>query len=350
MTVAARRRDLDAVHAGLLRWFRSRHPGEDVRLGPLTQPSTGYSSETLLLEVVRTTGGVERTDALVARLPPAGGGIFPEYDLDRQACVQAALATTSVPVARPVAVESDEDWIGTPFFVMTRVAGFVLADTPSYVVTGPLHDATPAAQGRVQREFIDVLAAVHTLDWEVLGLGGLTDPDSRGCTGYLREARTFVEWSSDGNVPGVIDDALEWGRANLPDPQPEPSLLWGDPRLGNVVFGGDWHQVALLDWEMASIGPAELDLAWFLGLHAGSVRSAGADLPGFADPADVAARWSAVVGRPVEHYPWYEMLSLVRAESIFLRIRWMLLAAGLDQPWLRATTPGELRLAEIVSS
>ena len=132
MTVAAQQRDLDAVHAGLTRWVRAQHPhATDVRLGPLRKPSTGYSSETLLFGLTWTEDGADKEDELVARLPPAGGGIFPEYDLTRQADVQRALATTTIPVAEPLAVELDESWVGAPFFVMRRVAGRVLPDTPS---------------------------------------------------------------------------------------------------------------------------------------------------------------------------------------------------------------------------
>lgn len=351
MTVAARQRDLDEVHAGLVRWFRSHHPdAEDLVLSPLGKPSTGYSSETLLLDVTWREHGDDRDAHLVLRLPPAGGGIFPTYDLALQAAVQTALGPTSIPVARPIIVETNEEWVGSPFFVMERAPGWVLADSPSYVVAGKLVDAPAETQTRVQRDFINVLAELHTVDWDGLGLGFLTPEGERGLTHDLDRAETYVEWSTDGDVPAVIRNAFAWCRANKPDPEPPLSLIWGDPRLGNIVYDDDFAQVALLDWEMASIGPAELDLAWFVGLHDISAQGAGGDLPGFVDREGVLAAWSTRLGREVVDFEWFEVLSLVRAESIFLRIRHMLLAMGLDEPWLHGATPGQHRIAAIIAS
>lgn len=349
MTVAARTRDLDAVREGLQRWLRARHPeADDVRVAPLVTPASGYSSETVLVDAVRTTRGHTVEDRLVARLPPAGGGIFPTYDLRRQAEVQAALATAGLPVAAPVAVELDERWLGSPFFLMARVDGFTLPDAPSYVAAGALHDAPPEVQHRVHTGFVDALATVHRLDWEAIGLADLTPAAVRGLAHDLARADEYLAWAGDGNVPTVLADALAWLRDHRPDPEPPPSLLWGDPRLGNVVFGPDFTARALLDWEMASIGPAEMDLAWFVGLHDVSTAGAGGDLPGFLTHDEVLTRWAGRLGRPVVDYRWFEVFGLVRSDSIFLRIRTMLLATGLDQPWLRGPTPGQRRIADLI--
>lgn len=351
MTVAARTRDLDAVHDGLVRWFRARHPeADDLRLAPLRTAASGYSSETVLVDVVRTTRGHEAHDHLVARLPPAGGGIFPTYDLERQATVQAALVRAGIPAAAPVAVELDERWIGAPFLLMDRVEGHTLPDTPSYVAAGALHDAPPETQRRVHEEFVSVLGSVHTVDWDALGLGGLTPPAERGLAHDLDRAVAYLDWAGDGSPPAILADALVWLRERRPDPEPPPSLLWGDPRLGNVVYGDDFAVRALLDWEMASLGPAEMDLAWFVGLHEVSASGAGGDLPGFLPRDEVLARWSAHLGRPVVDYRWFEVLALVRSDSIFWRIRTMLLAAGLDEPWLRGSTPGQRRIVALIET
>lgn len=345
MTVAGEVRDLDAVRAGLQRWFDARRAGGDrVRVGPMAKPTMGYSSETLLFDVARTTGGEEVDEGYVARLPPAGGGIFPDYDLRRQADVQRALLECGIPAAAPVAVELDEDWVGAPFFLMERIPGTTIPD--GYVRSGPLHDAAPDVQRRVQAEYVDRLADVHTLDWEAAGLGFLTPAHARGLVHDLARLDEYLGWATDGDVPPVLGDGLDWLRAHRPDPEPPWSLCWGDPRLGNVLYGPDWGQRALLDWEMASIGPAEMDVAWFLALH--DTAAAGADLPGFATSAEMRDRWSARVGREVQAYGWFEVFSLLRAEAIYQRIRTMLLASGLDEPWLRATTPGELRIASLV--
>jgi aminoglycoside phosphotransferase (APT) family kinase protein len=347
VTVAQHGRDLEAVRAGLERWLRARHPdADDVRVAPLARPSSGYSSETLFVDSVRTEGTREVEARFVARLPPAGGGIFPTYDLRRQAEVQSALARVGIPVARPIAVETDEEWIGAPFFLMARVDGTILDE--GYVASGPLHDAAPSVQRRVHTDFLDLLAAVHTVDWRALGLGALTPEDERGLVHDLERADAYLMWAGDGDASPVLTDALAWLHARRPEPEPPLSLCWGDPRLGNVVYGPDFTVRAALDWETASIGPAELDLAWFIGLHEVTTGAFGHDLAGFLAHDDALDHWADRIGRAVVDYRWFEVMSLLRAESVFLRIRRMLLASGMDAPWLRGATPSELRIATLI--
>ena len=80
-------RDLDAVHAGLVRWLRGRRGADSaVTVSPFAiNASSGFSSESLLFDLAVTSGGVEQVEPMVLRLAPAGGGLFPEYDLGRQA-------------------------------------------------------------------------------------------------------------------------------------------------------------------------------------------------------------------------------------------------------------------------
>jgi len=347
MTVAAEARDLDAVRAGLQHWLTARHPeADEVRVGPLGKPTSGYSSETLLVDALRSTRDHEVEDHFVARLPPAGGGIFPDYDLSRQAEVQHALVKSGIPAAKPVTVELDERWVGAPFFLMERVDGDTL--TEGYVAAGRLREAAPDVQRKVHTEFLDALADVHRVDWEALGLGVLTPPGARGLVHDIDRAEEYAAWAADGEVPSILTDAIAWLRAHRPDPEPPLSLCWGDPRLGNVVYGADFSQHALIDWEMASIGPAELDLAWFVGLHDVTAQGAGGDLPGFLTHDEALARWADRMGRAVVDYQWFEIMSLLRSDSIYLRIRVMLLAAGMDEPWLRGETPGQIRIASLI--
>ena len=188
---------------------------------------------------------------------------------------------------------------------------------------------------------MDLLADVHRLDWDALGLGELTPPGARGAAHDVERAREYLEWAADGDPPTVLTDALDWCRERIPDPEPPLSLVWGDPRLGNVVYDAGFGAAALLDWEMASIGPAELDLAWFLGLHSIMVDAIGADLPGFVAPEQVLDEYAAGHGaRGASTYPWFEVLSLVRSDSIFLRIRRMLLAVGSRRALAARADPG----------
>jgi aminoglycoside phosphotransferase (APT) family kinase protein len=219
-----------------------------------------------------------------------------------------------------------------------------------------LPGAPPATQRRVQRDFVHLLADLHRLDFDALGLGDLTPEAERGLTHDLRRARDYAAWAADGDLPPALTDALDWCGEHRPDPEPPPALLWGDARLGNIVYSsgsggsGDLTPAAVLDWEMASIGPGETDLAWFLGLHDLAVGHNGTDLPGFAGHDDVIGEYAARLDRDVRDYRWFEVFGLIRSDSIFLRIRRMLLAAGLDEPWLRGATPGQRRIDELIGS
>lgn len=337
MIVAAGRRDLDAVHDGLLRWLHAYRPECDrVRLAPLRSAAAGFSSQTLFVDVVWDTADGEQEQSLVARLPPAGGGIFPTYDLRRQAGVQEALARAGIPVATPVAVELDEQWVGAPFLLMTAVPGRVLPDDPTAVL------ADEDLRRRVELEFVRTLADVHRVDWDGLGLSGLTPADARGLDHEVGRARDYLHWAADGDVPTVLAEALGWCAEHRPEPAPPVSLVWGDPRIGNVVYDDRFRQQALLDWEMAALGPAELDLAWYLALH--DLTRDGQDDVRAPREALLVDAYAARLGRSPIELGWFTVLGLVRAESIFLRIRRMLLSAGREEPWLTKPTPGMRRI------
>jgi aminoglycoside phosphotransferase (APT) family kinase protein len=171
--VASAERDLEAVRGGLERWLRARAgAGGDLRVGPLTQPSAGLSSQTLLFDVASTDG----RESMVARLPPAGEGLFPSYDLGLQARIQNTVARAGIPVAAPVVWEQDERWVGAPFLLMPRMAGRIPPDHPPYWSEGWLHDASPQQQTELHDGFLDTFAAVHRLDWRGLGLGVAARP------------------------------------------------------------------------------------------------------------------------------------------------------------------------------
>ena len=170
-------RDLDVVHAGLVRWFRDgRGPTRTVTVSPFAiNASSGFSSESLLFDLAVTSGGVEQVEPMVLRLAPAGGGLFPEYDLGRQAAMQNLLADLGVPAAAPAVHEADETWLGTDFLVMPRIAG---------TAPGRLHlHPQGLAEGRGRgppagccESFADLLVDLHRLDTSGLDLGFLDRP------------------------------------------------------------------------------------------------------------------------------------------------------------------------------
>ena len=94
----------------------------------------------------------------------------------------------------------------------------------------------------------------------------------------------YLDWSSSGAPVPALVDALEWCRAHRPAVESEPVLLWGDVRFGNVIFGDDLAPLAVLDWDMASIGAPEHDVAWFTTLESTTRSLLGQHLDGLPRP------------------------------------------------------------------
>ncbi len=337
MVLADGERDPEMLRSGFTAWLRSQWPDAmHLRLAPLTKPAAGFSNETYFLDVTRTERGEEHTDAFVVRLPPAGAGIFPVYDLQRQSRVQRILTNSSVPVAPVVAAEDDRAWVGAPFFVMRRVDGRFLPTDPNPLAEGWLHDAAPADQARLHDGFLAALASVHTLDVRALGLGFAAPSGGPSLATHLDRWGDYLAWATDGNPPLAFADVLAWCRAHRPHSEPPPSLVWGDPGFANAVFGRTLVPVALLDWELVTIGPGEMDLGWFLAFHEMAARRAGGDLLGFPDRDTCIASYEKLVGRDVTAPGWFEVFGTLRGASIVLRMQELLRASDPENRLLSA--------------
>ena len=271
---------LDRLTRRLVGWLdREATTGRHEVIG-CVRPAAGYSGETLLVELRRTDADGAHEERLAVKLPPPGAAIFPAYDFPLQARVQEAAAMAGIPTAVPARAELDPSWIGTPFLVMAAVDGDIFEEIP--VLDRRLNDADPRHNAKVHTGYIDVLANIHRIDWNAFRLADVVPVrDNVAQLAYWRE---YLGWYADGLVvvPGLLD-ALAWCEAHRPVAEPEPSLLWGDVRLGNVIFDDDSaRRVAVLDWEMATIGSAEHDLAWTLtppGHPGRADRQDGSGLP-----------------------------------------------------------------------
>lgn len=288
-------RDLDELRVGLERWLG--HP-----VGDIARPAPGFSCETLIVD-----------GSLVVRLPPVGDAIFPTYDLRQQAAVQDAAGAAGIPVAGPSRHEPDPGYLGAGFVAMPFVAGAIPSDFTSGDpwLTGLPDDA---ARRTLWDAFVDVLVGIHRTPTEGLGL-------RTGLVAELAEWERYVDWSTDGSPPAALVDVLAWCREHAPAEEPPAGLLWGDVRLGNVIFDEVLATPkAVLDWDMASVGPIELDLAWFLALEGVLESLTGMVVPGFGTREQLIARVEGALGRGLQPLDWYEVFSLARASAISTRI------------------------------
>jgi aminoglycoside phosphotransferase (APT) family kinase protein len=313
----ARQREPEVVRAGLAAWLRQP-------VSELSQPAAGgLSSETYLF--ASATG-----EQLVARLAPAGDALFPVYDLEMQGRIMQVLgANDVVPVPRVVEYVADTEFLGSPFLVMERVAGRIPSDNPPFVLSGWVHDAPAESQRVLQDEFVSVCANIHSADWRGLGLGEIASRS--GGTTLAAEVSwwsDYLDWAADGSPPVALRDARAWCAENVPVDEPEPALCWGDVRIPNVVFDDDFRPRAVLDWEMATIGPPEVDIGWFLVIH-GLTTAVTGDLPGFRARDEVLRAYESQLGRALHDLTWYETWAAFRAAAIMVRLARLLHDLGL---------------------
>lgn len=291
--------------------------------GPLVveQFGSGYSNLTYLLRL----GARE----LVLRRPPVGANVKGGHDMGREYRILAGLAGVYAKAPRALLYCDDPTVIGAPFYVMERVPGVILRGGPQ---TGTAVE--PATMRRISTALVDTLAELHAVDYAAAGLAGLGQP-----AGYVE--RQVEGWrqryarAATDHVP-ALDAAGAWLAAHLPPPA-GAALIHNDFKLDNVVLAADdlAQVVAVLDWEMATIGDPLMDLGvtlayWIeegdppvlqrigLGLLPGSLRRAEvvvryAERRGL-DAADLAARM-----------PFYYAFGLFKvaviAQQIYYRYR-----------------------------
>jgi aminoglycoside phosphotransferase (APT) family kinase protein len=311
-------RDLDEVQQRFTEWFGARHPrasGLTVELR--AHAAGGYSNEVIFATATYSMDGAGFERPLVLRLPPDGPALFPDYDLVMQVAVQEAVAANGVPVPSPLVMEPDPTWLGSPFLVMPRIVGHDPGQLP---VSDPwISAATIDQQQALHEGFLEALAAIHVTPWA----GRPVADHLRGASATLADEvawwQRFVDWTFADSPPEALTGVFDWCRSHLPESPPERSLLWGDVRVGNVIFGDDFAPVAVLDWEMASIGPAEMDLAWYTALEEVTEHFFGQRVPGFLTRDEIVARHEQALGRALVDYRWFEVFALARSTALNLR-------------------------------
>ncbi|HET6875100.1 MAG TPA: phosphotransferase family protein [Acidimicrobiales bacterium] len=303
------------LQRGLAAWAASRWPGEDNTIGELKRPDSGWANETILVTV-----GPRR---LVVRLPQAMP-LYPEYPLAAQAKVMAAVARGGVPVPEVVALELNDEWLGEPFLVMARVEGRPGPEAP--VLDRDLAERAPALQARMQHGMFDQLPAIHRIDWES---EGLEDFLLRG--DLVAWSRYYIDWATDGRPPTALAEAIDFCAQHEPAHRREV-LCWGDVRLGNVLFDDEYRVTAVLDWELATIGPPESDLAWYLVLDDLLEAFTQRRVPGFDLEGPLVDRYEQAAGQPVENLEWHKIFALTRSVALSERLALLAAETGLPYP------------------
>ncbi len=293
--------------------------------------STGMSSETIILTARWHQDGKPVEQKLVTRVAPAAEDVqvFPTYRLDHQfEVIRKVGEITDVPVPTVRWLESTGEVLGTPFFVMDYVDGVVPPDVMPYTFGNNwFADAPVERQRELQDSTVEVLAKLHSIPNAEHKFSFLAEGQS-GDTA-LRKHFNWVRSWYDFAVPDIgpsplLERTFTWLQDNWPagaDAQ-EPVLLWGDSRVGNVLYR-DFRPIAVLDWEMVALGPRELDVAWMIHAHmVFEELTKLAGLPGLPDVMredDVRTTYQRFTGVEVGDLNWFYVYSGVMWACVFMR-------------------------------
>ncbi len=310
MTTLIEVRDQHRFDEAALRDYLAAHLPEAAAPIAIRQFQGGQSNPTFLL-----------TDAAgrryVLRKKPPGAILPSAHAVEREYAAMRALGPTSTPVPNARLLCEDSAIIGTPFYVMDYIEGRVLTDLR-------LTDIPQGERAGYYRAMADGLAALHSVDWRAAGLASFGRPEA-----YI--ARQIGRWTkqylaSDPEANADMDALIEWLPTHLPPDEPAV-IAHGDYRLGNLMFAPDGPRLlAILDWELATIGHPMADLAYLASFYRlpqdGNPFKGlgGADLAALGLPTELelVTRYCEGVGRafPADEWPFYLAFSLFRSASI----------------------------------
>ncbi len=137
-----------------------------------------------------------------------------------------------------------------------------------------------------------------------------------GLAAELEYWPAYADWAADGSPSQRLCDMLAWCGDRAPSETPSV-LLWGDARLGNALYDERAHRLnVLLDWELASVGPREMDVAWYLMMEELTEHFTGVAPPGFASRDDVVAAYSQHANHDVSDIGWHMIFALTRSVTL----------------------------------
>ncbi|GAA5057451.1 phosphotransferase family protein [Nocardia callitridis] len=333
--------DLEDLARRLTPWLGARLGGDDPpRISAPTRPQAGgMSSSSVLLDVSWRVDGQLHRDSYVVRMAPEPGSfpVFETYDLAAQYAVMAGVAAhTDVPIPPLCWLETDAAVLGTPFFVMRRVAGRIPEDNPPYVFLGWLFDATPAERLRLTHETVDVIARIHAIPEPATKFPILVGPGTGSALRRRVDAdRAWYRWAlaDDGYRIPLLERAFDWLEHHWPTDSGPEVLSWGDARPGNIIYDG-FTPAAVLDWEMATLGPRELDIAWIVFIHRFfqdlATRFDQPGLPDYLRRDDVVDHYQRITGYTVRELDWYLVHAALRHGIVMARIKRRMIHFGED--------------------
>ena len=271
----------------------------------LHRHQAGHSNETFFVR--------RGDDEWVLRRPPRGAFLPSAHDVLREYRVLHALKDTPVRVPETVISCEDESVIGAPFYLMEKVEGVVIRQEVPELFT-------EEHRGALGDELVDALVELHSVDPASCGLDTFAKP-----TGYLE--RQLKRWTGQLELTMPFSRPMPdleriggWLADNLPGTQ-KTSIVQGDYKLDNVMFASSIpaRLVAILDWEMSTLGDPLADLGWMISFwrEAGddtgdlfSDTTRGTEQLGFRTRDELISRYTDATGLDTDKLEWYVVLAI----------------------------------------
>ncbi|HEX5586148.1 MAG TPA: phosphotransferase family protein [Acidimicrobiia bacterium] len=309
--------DADALRAAFTSWLAVRLDATDLAVTSFERPAGGRSNDTFLVGAEWTAADGPRVDRLVVRVQPQTTQIFRAPDVMREAHVLQGLERGGVRVPHVRWCEADTAALGAPFFVMDEVKGNVPLARPSIHAAGWLPTLTVAELGTLWSSALDTLVAVHAVDWRRNHAFLLGETAGTSTVEYVERIAEWYRWSTEGRPYPITDAALDHVLERSHEVvDTEPVLVWGDARVGNMIFGDDGQVAAAIDWETASIGPPEIDVAHWLFFDEFATGAIDvAPLPGWPDAEETVRTYEARSGRTLHDLDLFQTI-----EELFIAI------------------------------
>ena len=248
---------------------------------------------------------------VLRRKPPRA--LLPRaHAVDREYRVITALDAHGFPVARSYGLCLDEDVVGTPFYVMEMVEGRIFWDP-----------AFPEVPREERPAFFDAMnatiAALHLIDPDASGLSDFGKPGNYFARQIARWSKQYLGDAEAGRIADM-DRLVEWLPNNVPPDEPRPRIIHGEFPCDNMIFHPDRPEVvAVLDWELSTLGHPLADFTYHLMMYLMPDALAGRDLPALNVPseADYVVAYCRRTGRDgLADLDFYMAFNLFRLAGI----------------------------------
>ena len=299
---------------------REAHRFDEARLDAwMAESVQGYTGG---LQVCQFKGGqsnptywlADRERQYVLRKKPPGKLLQSAHAVDREYRAMRALGDTDVPSATMYALCEDDSVIGTSFFVMEYVQGRIFWNVQ-------LPELEPSERRAIYEELARVLAAIHSVDLDAVGLSDYGRPDAYVARQVKRWTKQYLA-SQTADVE-AMNTLIEWLPANIPDDE-ATALVHGDYRLDNIIFHpSEPRALAVIDWELSTLGHPLSDLAYTCMLYdvmlpkIGGLAGVDFDQTGIPTEHAFVTRYCELVGRDgVPDLSYYKAFSIFRLAAI----------------------------------